>query len=98
MEILQLTIQFLVIHHEPIHRNIMIGELSLPLVNYEFVDEELTLCQNLSEHKPKPVSIILRNLRKVHSLKTDSNFVQYFRFLESCLSLCVINPWPVNCL
>ncbi|XP_028398681.1 synaptotagmin-7-like [Dendronephthya gigantea] len=55
MEILQLTIQFLVIHHEPIHRNIMIGELSLPLVNYEFVDEELTLCQNLREHKPKPV-------------------------------------------
>ncbi|CAB4020902.1 synaptotagmin-4-like isoform X2 [Paramuricea clavata] len=55
MEILQLTIQFLVIHHEPIHRNIMIGELLLPLVNYEFVDEELTLCQPLREYKPQPV-------------------------------------------
>ena len=56
MEILQLTIQFLVVHHEPIHRNSMIGELVLPLVNYEFVDEELTLCQNLREYKPQPVS------------------------------------------
>ena len=56
MEILQLTIQFLVIHHEPIHRNVIIGELLLPLVNYEFVDEELTLCQNLREYKPRPVS------------------------------------------
>ena len=59
MEILQLTIQFLVIHHEPIHRNIIIGELLLPLVNYEFVDGELTLCQNLREYKPKPVRKLL---------------------------------------
>ena len=60
MEILQLTIQFLVIHHEPIHRNIMIGELLLPLVNYEFVDEELNMCQKLKEYKPKPVSEKIR--------------------------------------
>ena len=55
MEILQLTIQFLVVHHEPVHRNCMIGELLVPLVNYEFVDEEVTLCQNLREYKPQPV-------------------------------------------
>lgn len=56
METLQLTIQFLVIHHEPIQKNVIIGELLLPLVKYEFVDEELNLCHRLKEYKAKPVS------------------------------------------
>ena len=55
MEILQLTIQFLVIHHEPVQRNVVIGELSLPLVNHEFVDEEITICENLKPYKHHPV-------------------------------------------
>ena len=56
MEILQLTIQFLVIHYETIQRNIIVGEVMLPLVNYEFVDEEIAISQNLKAYKPQPVS------------------------------------------
>lgn len=79
MEILQLTIQFLVVHHEPIHRNVIIGELMLPLVNHEFVDEELTLCQNLKEHKPKPVS----KMKFVfgNSVLFDFDFINMSKFL-----------------
>lgn len=61
MEILQLTIHFLVIHHEPIQRNVVLGELMVPLVNYEFVDEEVTISQNLKVYKPQPVSRLIFN-------------------------------------
>ena len=81
MEILQLTVQFLVIHYEPIQRNIVIGELLLPLVNYEFVDEELTICQNIKPYKPHPVRKT-KNYVLVKK-KTESNHSFCFRCSEN---------------
>lgn len=106
MEILQLTIQFLVIHYETIQRNVIVGEVMLPLVNYEFVDEEIAISQNLKAYKPQPVSEGKRGGkggREGKGVLVQNNCLtcmlsSNFRYLASYKFLFVISLWLISYL
>lgn len=50
-EIRQLALQFLVIHHQPVSRNVVIGEVMLTLGGMDLTGEEVNLWKELKPHQ-----------------------------------------------
>lgn len=50
MEVRQLTLQFLIIHHELVSRNVVIGEVMLSLGHVELTGQEVNMWKSLQPY------------------------------------------------
>ena len=57
MEVRQLALQFLIIHHELVSRNVVIGEVMLSLGHVELTGQEVTMWKSLQPYNFQNVRV-----------------------------------------